>query len=152
MSEELVKLVEPEIEEIQKIIKKPCKIEFQTEGKYPLTGYKITATISGEAQFPWQQQICRFHLSQFPGNCAMMVTQETYQPSEYRRKGLSVPIQAMKAKISKHLKYTILLATTVPSNYNDNVLIKAGFSKIEPLCFVSARTAAVITTWMKKLA
>ena len=152
MSEELVKLVEPELQQVIKIINKPCKIEFTTEGKLPLTGFKVRGTISlANPDVEWSSAVSAFNLTQFPGNCGMMITHETYQAFDYRKKGLSVPIQKMKEKIARHFNYTILLATTVPSNLNDNVLAKAGFTRLEPLCFTSRRTANKITTWMKVL-
>ena len=152
MSGELLKLIEPELQEVNKILKMTCKIGFETEGKLPLTGFKIKATISiDNPSLSWNTTVSVFNLTQFPGNCAIMITHETYQSYDYRKKGLSVPIHKMKEKIARHFGYSILLATTITTNLNDNVLEKAGFKKVEPLCFLSSRTFKRITTWMKEL-
>jgi len=149
----LTEVVKDELTTIKKIIGRECSLELATTSKMLHAGYslKIDITTPKTEGSALKDTICQFNLSQFPGNCAMMITHETFQPPDYRKRGLSVPVQAMKAKIAKYLNYTILLATTVPGNYNDKVLARAGFKRLDPLCFVSTRTSNRITTWMKVL-
>jgi len=67
MTEELFKLVEPELEEVNKILKKICKIKFELEGKLPLTGFKVKATIVlDNPSLSWNTTVSIFNLTQFP--------------------------------------------------------------------------------------
>lgn len=141
-----------EIEEINKIIEKPCKISIIREGVLARTGFKLNVTISLEKEEKYgYNTVSSFYLTQFPGNCGILISHETYQCSIYQRKGLSVPVQKIKEKLAHYYDYTILLATTIPTNYADKSLEQAGYVKLPTLCFKNNRTGNMITTWIKYL-
>lgn len=156
MSQALVDLCLDELQEVEKIVGKPCKLEITTSGSLGYTGYKIVAEIKTNLpqqadRFVTNHTVCTFNLTQFPGNCGILVTHETYTSADYRRKGMSVFIQRMKEKIARTQKYSVMLATTIPSNNNDKALERAGFKKLPDVCFTNRRTREPITTWIKNL-
>lgn len=94
--------------------------------------------------------ICAFRLSEYHGNCGILVSHNMYIYHEHRGKGLGQLLQPFKEKVAKLYNYTMMQATTLKTNDAENhILQKFDWQKLYE--FTNRRTKNDIIIWQKEL-
>lgn len=144
--EEMLSLIDPEFKKIQGVIKDvPLTLSLAVTGEASLNAFKVSVFIKDSRS----TIIAGFNLSQFPGNCGILVSHQTSVVTDYRRRGISTIFQEMKEKLAQATGYTTLYATTVPDNAAEvKILERSGWKRTPPE-FVNKRTFNLVTIWNK---
>ena len=153
---DMLTLIEPETKKIKEIIgddKADCAIA--DVSRPSLSGFNLKVRIRKpsvtEPTWIGESQYAAFQLTQFPGNCGILVSHDTSVDVSWRNKGISTILQDMKEKLARYCNYTMMYATTIPTNEHEiKVLTKKGWTKAPELfIFTNRRSGNPITLWWK---
>ena len=98
----------------------------------------------------WNNRVCTFSMSEFPGCCGIVISHNTTVYKKYEGKGINTFLQEIKEDIAVSNGYSKMLATVVSTNEAEiHILEKAGWRKA--LEFVNKRTGNTVLTYLKDI-
>jgi hypothetical protein len=179
--QDVLDLCRPQIDVINQIVGKTLTPRVGIKGRFMHTGYNVSLTLqdsislSDEDTASWY---ARWNLTQFPGNCGIIINHEMFVRMAYRNKRIGVALMKMVDIVAQTDRYTLLVATTVSQNtHADKLLNKFGYDVsisekeyahpcapplasrlgrfpdpiVGEIKFTNRRTGRPITTWWKHI-